>query len=360
MKRFTAREILKRGSEVASTLVHLTASTTTVGKVGALIGVASAIIGEAPDLASRYETCETLDIHPRLGEAVARVLLDLSRLEAGDTDGKQRVWSIPAGNGSLAWIHDRSVTGLRGPWLINVDRDGAREALGRAVWEALGPRIAVDVRRWGESVALAADDLASSLPSGQSRELATELGLYTKKNIQRSVLLHGPSRTGKSFIVRDVADRLGSFSLRFTSQGWGGEDVLVSAVKLLQPKSLIMDDLCRSATTPMLDAMERVRSSVPTVLATANYTEKIDPALLGPGRFDRTILVERIDEETFAALTADLDEDLQRKLRSAPVGYLAEFLLELDVEGEDVARGRLDDLLDRAERSKAAPPPDRN
>jgi len=103
--------------------------------------------------------------------------------------------------------------------------------------------------------------------------------------------------------------------------------------------------------------MERVRAVVPVVFATANYTDKLDPAILGPGRFDRHILVEQIDQETFDALTEGLGEGVRARLRDAPVGYLSEFLTEREVEGETVAVARLDELLERAARAKAAPPP---
>ena len=158
-------------------------------------------------------------------------------------------------------------------------------------------------------------------------------------------------------MLRDLACRLGGFSLRFSSTGWGVES-LQKAVKILRPKILIIDDICRSSTDNMLDAIESIKKTVPLIAASANYTDKLDPALRRPGRFDRSVLVTHLDGDTLDSMTSGIDERDLDRLSQLPAAFVTEYILTHRIEGPDEAAAILPILEQLAEEINAADAPD--
>lgn len=350
-----ARDALKKCGEVSTVAVHLTSTTTTLGKVGALLGVVQALVGEE-SLTSRYAKTPQLQIASILNSAILHVLS--SSLDPGEQRGKEQVVTLRSGSAKLAWVTNTDQENPQGPWIVEGTDTTARALLGRAVWEKLGPAITLEVSRWGDRATLVPDDLSACLPSVTSEEVAAQIKLFNAAGISRAILFQGPPGSGKSFIMRDIARRLGGFSLRHQAQ-YGSDAALCASVDVLRPTTVLLDDLDRTTTSAMLDAVERLKNTVRAVLVSANYIGNLDPALRRPGRFDEAIFIDKLDERTFGAMTAGIDDETAQVLRGLPAAYISEYMVTLRTLGEDAAGKRLTSLvrLEQEIRNLAAPTP---
>ena len=339
------REAVKVGGKIANVAVHLTASTTAIGRAGALLGVFDALVGDHVSLESEYAEHLRPELPAALRKCSFDALLINGALSEGRCRGKEQEYYLPLERGRLVWVNEKGTTSPFGPWLEEVSEAEAAQGLGRALWECLGPNVTLRVGRWGETALLERDNLTNCLPSKTSADIEQRVAKYQKAGINRGVLLHGPPGTGKSYIMRDVARRLGGFSLRHTCE-WGSEAVLQAAVEVLRPRAVLIDDIDRGGTTRMLDTVEAIKQVCPLTIVSANYTDKLDPAIRRPGRFDESILVEVLDAGTFARMVGDeTPASDAEQLKSLPVAYIAEYLKVQKVLGQQVATARLAELL---------------
>ncbi len=206
----------------------------------------------------------------------------------------------------------------------------------------------------------------------------------------RGVLLYGPPGTGKTMLARAVAAQAGvdffsasgsSFVEMFVGRGAARIRRLFKEARKSGRAVIFIDELDavgghRSAgggdggtsereqalnqLLVELDGFERDPGTV-IVLAASNNVEKLDPALLRPGRFDRQVLVAPPDRDGRAAilrahsrdkpLASDLDlTDVARKTTGMTGAQLANALNEAAIIsgrlGRDaIAREDLDEAL---------------
>ena len=142
-----------------------------------------------------------------------------------------------------------------------------------------------------------------------------ELGAHVPKGI----LLHGPPGTGKTLLAKAVAGESGaqffsqsaaSFVEMFAGLGAARIRRLFAEARKARPAIVFIDELdavgARRGTdnnsereqtlNQLLVEMDGFNSSGDlVVIAASNLLEKLDPALLRPGRFDRQILVSPPD-----------------------------------------------------------------
>ena len=122
---------------------------------------------------------------------------------------------------------------------------------------------------------------------------------YCQRGIpfRRAYLLHGPPGTGKSSFVHALASHLGlSIAIINFSQNIFGEDRIAFLLNNLPNKTvLLMEDIDRifhpnqSSISPsgLLNALDGVASSEGRIIfMTTNHLEKLDDALIRPGRID--------------------------------------------------------------------------
>ncbi|HEX2298309.1 MAG TPA: AAA family ATPase, partial [Pseudonocardiaceae bacterium] len=172
--------------------------------------------------------------------------------------------------------------------------------------------------------------------------------------VPKGVLLAGPPGTGKTLLARATAGEAGvPFFSASASEfiemivGVGAQRVreLFSEARKVAPAIIFIDEIDtigrargRAVTVGGHDEREQTLNQILTemdgfsgaegvvVLAATNRPDVLDPALLRPGRFDRTIMVHPPDQDGRAAILrvhtrnvplAD-DVDLDRLARSTP------------------------------------------
>src|SRR4051794_35762143 len=140
-------------------------------------------------------------------------------------------------------------------------------------------------------------------------------------NVPKGILLHGPPGTGKTLLAKAVAHESGaqffsqsasSFVEMFAGLGAARIRRLFDEARKNEPAILFIDELDavgarrgsdnnserEQTLNQLLVEMDGFASSGRlVVMAASNLLEKLDPALLRPGRFDRTVFVSPPDLE---------------------------------------------------------------
>ena len=161
-------------------------------------------------------------------------------------------------------------------------------------------------------------------------------------NVPKGILLHGPPGTGKTLLAKAVAGESGanffsqsaaSFVEMFAGLGAARIRRLFAEARKHQPSILFIDEIDavggqrgadnnserEQTLNQLLVEMDGFDSSGQlVVIAASNLLEKLDPALLRPGRFDRQIFVSPPD-------VGGRDEILRVHTRGKPIGPEVDF-----------------------------------
>lgn len=350
------RKSAKVSGEVAKFAMHLTSSTTTLGKAGVLLGVANAVLGPPPSLAAEFVEHRVIVLPDGLNKTVFKTLATHGHLQALRESDRENEFVLSEGDLHIFWVTAKASDRIQGPWYAGGTDAEAKTLIGRSLWESLGPRVALRILNWGHDVELLPDPLKDHASSKKAQEIHDSVSKHNAKGYNRSLLFHGPSGTGKSFIMRHVAALRGGFSLRHKADQ-NTPFALGGAVAILQPKTLLLDDVDRDDTSKILDTVEIMKKECPLIMMSANFTKLLDPALQRPGRFDERHHIEALDDEVVAHLLHNVPPEVVARVRKLPVSYIEEFRISCEVLGTSEATLRLDELEALAESLAESEPP---
>lgn len=130
-----------------------------------------------------------------------------------------------------------------------------------------------------------------------SEPLLAQLKKFKEKGMQRSYLLYGPPGVGKTSFCLELSEQFCGKILKLDSQCFrqmnsGSMKILLENLDI---DFIIVDDIDRLYSTeglaPFLYTLEAIKDfkNKPTLLATINNIQRMDPAILRPGRFDEII-----------------------------------------------------------------------
>jgi hypothetical protein len=251
-----------------------------------------------------------------------------------------------------------------GPW-IHFDRhEQVTAALGRALWENMTSKYAVlsTVRSpSGESssnVTIKPDmQIAEDVfESKRSEELYEQLQKFYTAGVNRSMMLLGPPGTGKTTIMKSIARRFDTFTLRIHIHELNmiSINTVTEYIRLLRPEVLIIDDFDRlsGGHTSLLTALEVMNKLVKVLVVSVNDISEIDPAVIRPGRIDTIVEIDRVDDEVIDNLLDryDVQHEARVMLATWPVAFIHEFAKRVGVLGVDATVRELVELRFRVER----------
>lgn len=195
---------------------------------------------------------------------------------------------------------------------------------------------------------------------------------YVQRGIpyRRGYLLHGPPGTGKSSAVVAIASALGmDIAVLNLSNAVLDDNDLANRLADVPPNAIVLmedidcafvarkseDRACKVTFSGLLNAIDGVAAGEGRLLfATTNHPEKLDPALVRPGRIDRRIIIDLADREQlrrifqrfFPGAPAEQADQFATSLPDQQLAMSAvQAYLILHAESADEACANIDTLL---------------
>lgn len=217
---------------------------------------------------------------------------------------------------------------------VGGDLDTFRRVLRDHIWSMCNGQLELSTvsKDWGAPVRLRAITPALAVSSEKAVEVWRRVEPFIKAKRPRSVLIDGRPGTGKSTIVRWLAEQVEGHKLRIPSADLGclRPAVLCDLVRFLGPSVIMVDDFDRTyGATDLLDFFEQARDTFSLLLVTTNSLEHIDPAVIRPRRFDELLTVDSLGDNFVRvhlgpALWSALSADHQEAVLKWPAAYLDE------------------------------------
>lgn len=179
-------------------------------------------------------------------------------------------------------------------------------------------------------------------------DLEEEISQFRAAGYGRSLLIYGPPGTGKSSVAYTLGNRLGStLILRGISQS-GNNATLLDIIRLVDSDILVIDDLDHTGNwEKFLSFLEELRDLGKVVIGTANKVNQLNSAIIRPGRFDKLILISKLDENAVMKLV-DQDMEIFNLVKDFPVASIMELMIRVRVQGKEKALANAEDIISRA------------
>lgn len=251
--------------------------------------------------------------------------------------------------------------GVDGPYIPKgVEREVWMEALGKMIWEDIGSNACEISKKRGVS----ADEYSGGTTvfkvdrhedvheSKVAHSILDRSNAFLEKGYNRSIMLYGEPGTGKSSAMRFVAKKFGRCSLRINvgDLSFLSSDDMLLAIELLKPSTLIIDDFDRAMDpNKLLTELEDFNKYVQLLMVSVNHIERLDGAVIRPGRFDDVIELNILDSEIVDKLIGNVDEEIKNRLKRLPIAYVVEFHKRCEVLGLDKA---LEEVVDLEKRTR--------
>lgn len=272
------------------------------------------------------------------------------------SDGTELGWTVDyAGRVTALFVKELEKTSAKEA-VLSMASDGfwAKHSTGHLVLRMKG---AAGGDPYGEApIGLVDEDSEPTHRSRLSDELLGLTRAYLNAGESQTIMLYGPPGSGKSTASRRLIQDLGVRSLRIPVEALSRLDVaaLGTVFRVVRPDVVLMDDFdrCRDQAA-LLELVERLRAEVKVVLATVNDLDRLDEALLRPGRFDELVEVDRLDDDAIATILGEYSDALD-SVRSWPVAFIQEYVRRRRVrrQSAEEARSSMVELAARVKRMR--------
>lgn len=218
-----------------------------------------------------------------------------------------------------------------------------------AMVEEYGNCLAVDMTNGG----IYREELPAELNSRAGTELVEKLKKYQEMGKGRTLMMYGPPGTGKTTIAHLIMRQCGKISISVKNMSsFDNASKYWTYLKDLQAEVVVFNDLDRvGCLDSLLDHFEILKRKGIIVVATVNKINNLDSALLRPGRFDKIVMIDKLEEELVLKLV-DGDVELFDLCKSFSAASIEEMMVRVRVEGKDEAIKDLKDIQARDKRVK--------
>lgn len=200
------------------------------------------------------------------------------------------------------------------------------------------------------SISLDADDTFCSMHSKRAHEYSLYLKKCIDAGVPRAVLLYGPPGTGKSTMARTIVDNLKmkSFRIRVEDIIKLESSTIFETISIFEPDAIILDDFDRSGNQEgLLEILEYFQRHVKLVIATVNNKNRLDNAILRPGRFDEFVQVKQMDDDVVKAVLGVDNIDAFDVVKEWPIAFIQEYVKRRRFMSPEEATSSIKELADR-------------
>lgn len=232
----------------------------------------------------------------------------------------------------------------------------SHDVIKNLLWKKLNSKhlVAKNVSKSGavndsKAMHIEADELTRNKPSKLAIEIANNVQNFNKCGESVSILLYGSAGTGKSTLARTIIHTLDYNSIRIRVEDVAniGNRFLNSYIELFEPDAIVFDDFDRIKEQELaLEMLEFLKQRVKVIIATVNDPDKLDSAILRPGRFDEHVSVNSLDEDTIRAILGEFS-DAFHIVKDWPVAYIEQYVKINKFCDEDTKQKVLESLVSR-------------
>lgn len=170
-----------------------------------------------------------------------------------------------------------------------------------------------------------------SIASDTAEQCLTYVKSFIDKNIHRSILFIGPPGTGKTVLSQTIIDRLGFRTLKFK---YDPKHFTLNVIKFLITsigiEAIILDDFDQIAeTNKLLEFLSWIHDNTKLVILITNSLKPFHPAILRPGRIDKVIEIDCLDETVVKSVFDDTYPDLVDKVKHWPIAFINELYFRI-------------------------------
>ncbi len=354
-----ASNILGKVRDVATALSFAGGRLTPLSALGIAAHLAAFFVGLASqDLGELVAKWPKLTQANELHQVMREALLPTVRRSVDD-------WLQCEVDGQGVLVH-MGADWAGGAFYVERDPEAVLAWLRDRIWEQHGARASlVPVGRWGDSVAVRPTAPAPALDSTVAREAWARIRPMVVAGETRSLLLDGKPRTGKSTLARqllvlaeqDLGRPLRVLRISVSDFAYLAPSVVESAVALLRPDALVLDDIDRFAgVDQLLDMFEAVRTTTRLIITTCNNAAKLPQALRLPGRIDEVMVITGAGAELAAQVMGPLWAGLRDHQRSVVMGWPVKIVDELRIRLQNLGTTADAEVQDLQRRLDAAEP----
>jgi hypothetical protein len=336
MNSHDVKKFFRMGSAIAGALQPFIEKPSWWNMAGSSFAVAKACIDDIELWADDFFAGdEWIYMYPR--EFIPTVMQVLNKYPARHIkcadDGI--VVKITTVNGcEVGWIQNLKVNSVDKLFANTKDVQLAKTVINKALWEMhknqpiVMRKSTVSDPSTNGSVVFETDEINDLLQSKKSIEYTNYLKRCFAANEPRSVMFYGPPGTGKSTLARALISNLNlkSFRIRVEDVSTIENHIVFEAINIFKPDAIIFDDFDRTYSQEQcLETLEFFRKHVKLVVATVNDKNKLDAAILRPGRFDELVLVDKMDEIVVKKVLGDYVDGFD-DVKNWPIAFIQEYV----------------------------------